>query len=138
MCTATPTGESTRSAMEYEEANQDTHTKCTESKKAELDFHDEAVNMNLNRSGMMTKNSYKASQRVTQHLQLPVETDPIKYVNELRKICKDAKKREADAKLKLRKYEDKNGYEKSQKHDKYQSKETMERLKAEAKQNEEA
>ncbi|KAH9272273.1 hypothetical protein BASA83_005365 [Batrachochytrium salamandrivorans] len=135
MCTATPTGESTRSAMgefssriqkrappkektpkkktpkekkltsgpdddeqyarlktEYEEANQDTHTKCTESKKAELDFHDEAVNMNLNRSGMMTKNSYKASQRVTQHLQLPVETDPIKYVNELRKICKDAKK----------------------------------------------
>ncbi|KAH9272286.1 hypothetical protein BASA83_005378 [Batrachochytrium salamandrivorans] len=65
------------------------------------------------------------------------EKKKLKNLKGLRHLCEKAKKHEARVKSTLRKYERKNGYEKSQSYKKFQAEETITRLEAEAKQNEE-
>ncbi|KAH9272924.1 hypothetical protein BASA83_004817 [Batrachochytrium salamandrivorans] len=127
-----------RLKAEYKEANQDTHTKCAAYKKAKSECRDAVVNKELKKSGMMTGTSYRVSQRGTRHPQFSSLAEQIKNVKRLRQICKDAKTLEAQVKSELRKHEEENKYDKSQKYEKYKFKAAMKKLEDEAKQNEEA
>ncbi|KAH6562024.1 hypothetical protein BASA60_011234 [Batrachochytrium salamandrivorans] len=176
MCTATPTGESTRSAMgefssrimrhispkektpnfglnddgyidlkrRYEEANQDTHRICAEYITAAFKQPGIMTLINLEKDTLFGSRMYEKSKDDTEHLVevdeeksilVPDVAEQVKDLKELEKLCKNAKKRESRVKYMLRKHEKKNGYEKSPSHEKYQSKKTIKRLKAEAKPN---
>ncbi|KAH6593857.1 hypothetical protein BASA50_007083 [Batrachochytrium salamandrivorans] len=179
MCTATPTDDSTRSAMgefssriqkrglpnrkkltngsdddgymdlkrQYEEANQDTHEKCTEYTTATFHQSNAVLMMNLEETGLVDFSPSKKLRDGTKYSQLSKierkdaeleEKKKLEKLKGLRHLCEEAKTLEAGAKLKLRKYEKKNGYEKSQSYAKYQSKKTITRLEAEAKEISEA
>ncbi|KAH9264928.1 hypothetical protein BASA83_011596 [Batrachochytrium salamandrivorans] len=176
MCTATPTDDSTRSAMgefssriqkrglpkektspprpddehyaslktKYEEANQDTHRICAEYTTAAFKQPDIMIMMNLEEDPLLGSLMHEKPRDDTEHLVevdeeegllVPDVAEQVKNLKELEKLCKNAKKRESRVKSMLRKHEEKNKYDKSQKHAKYQYKETIKRLKAEAKPN---
>ncbi|KAH9246281.1 hypothetical protein BASA81_016171 [Batrachochytrium salamandrivorans] len=131
---------------QYEEANQDTHEKCTEYTTVTFHQSTAAFMMSLEETGLANFSAPKKPRDGTKYAQLSKieqreaeleEKKKLKNLKGLRHLCEKAKKHEARVKSTLRKYERKNGYEKSQSYKKFQAEETITRLEAEAKQNEE-
>ncbi|KAH6602107.1 hypothetical protein BASA61_001447 [Batrachochytrium salamandrivorans] len=125
---------------EYKEANQDTHKTCAEYITAAFKRPDIVFATNLKWTGIVKYRSLKKSNYGTGYSPAFYEKkqeqeEQIKNLQELGQLCKNAKRRETQAKSMLRDYEKKNQYKKSPSHEKYQSKTTTKKLKAKAKQN---
>ncbi|KAH6580104.1 hypothetical protein BASA60_003006 [Batrachochytrium salamandrivorans] len=126
----------------YEETHKYTHRKCTEYTTTAFKYRDVITMAILGEVGLDGPSTSKKSKDSADYSQLSDDTKEIdaeleekkiiKNVEKLDKLCKEAKKLESQIKSKLKKHERKNGYEKSQKYEKYQVTAAMKKLEDEA------